>query len=257
MTYTSTAPIDRELELFKQGYRYIIGFDEAGRGAIAGPVHVGWAVLPLVNAIAFQDKEKYIRGIHRQFHGVRDSKKIRSTKTATAHEKRMKLVNANKPRLISGGSLSVTAKHIDDVGINIAIHGLVDMAIERAIADIATYSGNGYPEPTTENVYLLCDNGLYPDLRDDYRGEEIVKGDFLSVTIAMASLFAKTDRDAYMFALHEKYPVYDFADHKGYYAYGKPHMEVAQREGIIREYRRSYAPISDWVALNSVKILEE
>lgn len=260
MTGVSTAPIDMEIALWKRGFRYIIGFDEAGRGAIAGPIHIGWAVLPLVKALGSESPESSIRRMHMGFEGVRDSKKIKSSKTATAHQKRLEVVNRVSSKLISGGAVSETAQKIDEVGIAIVCHVLVDKAIEQAIQDIRDFISNSdegyYPEPTVDNVYLLCDNGLFPDFRLDYDGTEVVKGDALSVTIAMASLFAKTHRDTYMMELHEDYPVYNFLDHMGYYAYGKPHMDVVHQNGIIREYRRTFAPIKDWLAEGSVKILE-
>lgn len=261
MTKVATAPIDLERDLFNWGRYYVISFDEAGRGAIAGPVAVGWAVLPLVLAYGVNTPDSELGGIHRLFNGVRDSKKIKDTKTASAHFKRQQLISDCGKHLISGGAMMVSAIEIDKNGINPAIHGLVLKALEKAIEDIRAYAEqHDLPEPTPENVWLLCDDGLYPNMQDGdvvYEGNDVVKGDAKSVTIAMASLFAKTTRDSYMLDLHATYPEYDFPDHKGYYAYGKPHMDVVKKRGIINEYRRSYEPIKAWVMNGDVPILEE
>lgn len=253
MPKVSTAPIDIERQMFYAGKFYCIGFDEAGRGAIAGPLHVGWAVLPLVNALTVNNSDKYLRQMHVDFEGVRDSKKFRDSKTKTAHEKRLEVLNRVRGDLISGGSVHISAQRLDAVGLAVGVHGLIDSALDKALADIRQLAEIGSPEPTPDNVWLLCDNGLFPDLQETYDGQELEKGETYSLSIAVASLFAKTDRDAYMADLDTRYPEYGFADHKGYYAYDKPHMEDAHRLGIIREYRRSFAPIKNWIAEGSVE----
>lgn len=84
--------------------------------------------------------------------------------------------------------------------------------------------------------FLLIDALTLDDIPIKQRG--IVKGDTLSASIAAASIVAKVTRDRYMVALHEKYPMYDFVNNKGY---GTPlHYEGIKKFGLIDEHRRSF-----------------
>lgn len=71
--------------------------------------------------------------------------------------------------------------------------------------------------------------------------EAIVKGDSKVQAISAASILAKTARDAELYALDKEFPMYGFAQHKGYPT--KAHMELLQRHGVSPVHRRSYAPV--------------
>ena len=71
----------------------------------------------------------------------------------------------------------------------------------------------------------------------------IIKGDMKSITIAAASVIAKVTRDRMMYELDRKYPYYNFKSNKGYPT--RCHIEAINKYGIIKEHRRSYAPIKD------------
>ncbi len=73
----------------------------------------------------------------------------------------------------------------------------------------------------------------------------IIKGDLKSITISAASVIAKLTRDHMLYELDEKYPMYDFKHNKGYPT--KKHIEAIKEYGIIKEHRRSYSPVKEYV----------
>lgn len=73
----------------------------------------------------------------------------------------------------------------------------------------------------------------------------IIKGDLKSITIAAASVIAKVTRDRMMDELDEKYPMYDFKSNKGYPT--KKHVEAIKQYGIIKEHRKTFKPVCDYV----------
>ena len=76
----------------------------------------------------------------------------------------------------------------------------------------------------------------------------IIKGDAKSLTIAAASVIAKVTRDHMMDELHEKYPYYNFKKNKGYPT--KEHVEAIRKYGIIKEHRKTYGPVKDYIEKN-------
>lgn len=76
----------------------------------------------------------------------------------------------------------------------------------------------------------------------------IIKGDAKSLTIAAASVIAKVTRDHMMDELHEKYPYYNFKKNKGYPT--KEHVEAINKYGIIKEHRKTYGPVKDYIEKN-------
>ena len=83
----------------------------------------------------------------------------------------------------------------------------------------------------------------------------IIKGDLKSITISAASVIAKVTRDHMLYELDEKYPMYDFKHNKGYPT--KKHIEAIKEYGIIKEHRRSYSPVKEYVNNNIGKELEK
>lgn len=73
----------------------------------------------------------------------------------------------------------------------------------------------------------------------------IVKGDLKSITISAASVVAKVTRDKMLYVLDDKYPMYDFKNNKGYPT--KKHLEAIEKYGILKEHRRSYKPVADYL----------
>ena len=163
-------------------YPFIAGLDEAGRGALAGPVCVGAVILPHTHP-----------HLLRALSGVHDSKQL-------TPRKRSELVPRIKETAIAWGIGFAPAEEIDSLGIVPATR----LAASRALEALPQY-----PQ------YLLTDFRLeLPEL--DIPQTAIVKGDQRSLSIACASILAKTARDELMHKLSEEYPEYQFARHKGY-----------------------------------------
>jgi ribonuclease HII len=169
-----------EQEYWTSGLDLVAGLDEAGRGALAGPVTVGAVILP-------PDPH-----LTRTLRGVRDSK-LMTPLARTHHAEDIRTA----ARAWSLGWAS--AEEIDDLGIAAATR----LAAERALAALTIL-----PDA------LLTDFNLKPDT--DLPLTSMVKGDQRSLTIAAASVLAKTARDTLMCELDATFPGYGLAKHKGY-----------------------------------------
>lgn len=176
MTKEKVDLLKREKELYKEGYHFICGCDEAGRGPLVGPVVAGAVILP----------ENY------ELEGLTDSKQL-------SEKKREKYFPIIKQDAIAYGIGIVDAKTIDEINIYEASR----LAMKKAIADMKVN-----PD------YVLTDAMPIKDLNVPV--EPIIHGDALSLSIAAASVLAKVTRDHILMELDEKYPQYEFARHKGY-----------------------------------------
>jgi len=195
-----------EMALYKQGYRLVVGLDEAGRGSWAGPVVAGAVILPLGND-----------GLEQALDGVRDSKTLNPLE-------RERLYDVIQTEALAVGVGMVPPDQIDELGIVPA----TEEAMALAIAQLP------YPPH-----FLLVDFLGLPQL--DYPQKSIVHGDALSLSIAAASIVAKVSRDRFMIELDGQYPIYGFASHKGY---GTPqHRAALDRLGPSPIHRFSYAPV--------------
>ena len=192
-----------EKRLWRSGLENIAGMDEAGRGALAGPVTVGAVILPNVPRLSST------------LSGVRDSKQMTPPQRA-----RWAAAIQQTARAWSLGWAS--ANEIDSLGISAATR----LASERALAAL----------PLLPN-HLLTDFLLKPDT--DLPITSLVKGDQKSLSIASASVLAKTARDAVMCELDEQYPGYGLARHKGYGTI--VHREAIERLGHSPIHRKTFA----------------
>ncbi len=198
------------MALLQQGYSFVAGLDEAGRGCLAGPVVAAAVILPLHNedpAIPFA--------------GVRDSKQL----TASARERLYETI----------------MQHALAVGVGIGSVALID---ERNILQATKYAmRSALTQLLTPPQALLLDALLLPDVPLPQRS--IIKGDASCLSIAAASIIAKVTRDRLMLELHEQYPAYGFNQHKGY---GTPaHLAALQIHGITPHHRLSFAPVRELV----------
>ena len=163
-------------------YKYIAGLDEAGRGALAGPVCVGAVILPDDNPLLAQ-----------ALSGVRDSKQL-------TPRKRDQLAPRIKEIARAWGIGFASADEIDTLGIVPATRLAASRALEAMLI---------FPD------FLLTDFRLeLPEL--DVSQTALVKGDQRSLSIASASILAKTARDELMIDLDSQYQQYGFVRHKGY-----------------------------------------
>ena len=185
-------------------YRYIAGLDEAGRGALAGPVAVGAVILP-------NDEARLARALA----GVRDSKQMTPIERESVAP-RIKAV----ARTWNVGFAS--AEEIDSQGIVPATR----LAALRALCGL-----------TFLPQYLLTDFRLeLPEL--DISQTALVKGDALCLSIAAASVLAKTARDQLMCELDSCYQGYGLGQHKGYGT--QDHRSAMKQLGASSIHRKSF-----------------
>ena len=178
----------------------VCGVDEAGRGPLAGPVFAACVILREDDPIA----------------GLADSKVL-------SHDRREQLAMQIRNRAAAWAVASASVEEIDR--INILRASL--LAMRRAVEQLII-----------EPHEVLVDGLHCPELR--YPVRAIVDGDELVAEISAASILAKTARDALMVQLHELYPDYGFARHKGYGT--RQHLEALRRFGVCPIHRRSFAP---------------
>jgi ribonuclease HII len=199
-----------ERELLTQGMVLIAGVDEAGRGPLAGPVVAAAAMLPV---------EWMQNGLPHPLRGLNDSKQL----TAEQREKYFAALTGD-PALRFGVGI-VDWSVIDTINILQATH----RAMNEALAQL---------QPPPEHA--LVDGLRVRSLR--FAQTPIVDGDCKSYSIAAASVIAKVTRDRLMLQYHQQYPVYGFAEHKGY---GTPqHLAALAKHGPCPIHRRSFAPVS-------------
>ncbi len=200
----SNPDLHYEREFWQTGFKYIAGLDEAGRGALAGPVAVAAVILP--------DNDPHLA---RTLNGVRDSKQM----TARA---RARLAPPIKEIALGWGVGFATSLEIDSLGIVASTR----LAALRALESLLIL-----PD------YLLTDFRLeLPEL--DTPQTALVKGDQLSLSIAAASVLAKTTRDEYMRELDRHYSEYGFARHKGYGTL--KHRKMILQIGFSPEHRKTF-----------------
>ncbi len=198
-----------ESPLWKSGLVRVAGLDEAGRGAWAGPVSAGAVILPPVEEIAGQ------------LHHVRDSKQMTPAERAVWAE-------IIKERALAWGVGFASNLEIDALGIVPATR----LAMQRALECLEAPAG-----------HLLIDALRLPEI--PLPQTVLIKGDARSLSIAAASVLAKTTRDALMTKLDEQFPAYGFARHKGYGT--ASHQEALNQVGPCEIHRYSFAPIREFV----------
>jgi ribonuclease HII len=193
--------------------RYLIGIDEAGRGALAGPVSVGAVLIPT----DFDWESVYslitLRGAVR----LRDSKQLSPQKRSILFE------HMREHSAIRWAAGAMPAEYVDSHGIVAAIQESLNSAIAALDAD-------------SSNTQVLLDAGLRaPDI---WQQEAFVKGDTKFPAIALASIVAKVTRDRYMEKSAEEYADYGFEVHKGYGT--AIHQQAIRRFGLCPLHRRTF-----------------
>jgi ribonuclease HII len=185
----------------------IAGLDEAGRGAWAGPVYAAAVMLPISEFVL------------ELLHGVRDSKQM-SARQREYWAEQIKIA------ALAWGIGSAGQAEIDRLGIMACTR----LAMTRA-----------YEQLTLKPGHLLIDALRLPDVRVGQTA--LIKGDQRSLSIAAASVLAKTARDAWMKAAAEEYPQYGFARHKGYGT--SLHRAKLSEFGPSPIHRMSFKPIRE------------
>lgn len=195
------------------GCRCVAGIDEAGRGALAGPVVAACVVLP----------PDYIPT------GVDDSKKLSPAERARCFD-----IIVSSAIGIGVGCISCDV--IDRINILRATHE----AMRQAVANL----------PTGVCPDLALIDGL-PVLPFPITQRSIVGGDGKSASIAAASIIAKVTRDRMMCELDARHPQYQFAIHKGYGT--RAHLDAIIEHGPCSEHRRSFRPVANMASDGAAK----
>jgi len=201
-----------ETELWERGVLVVAGVDEAGMAPLAGPVVAGACILP---------RDYRPRGID-------DSKKL-------DRAERERLAEDIRRNAVAWATARAEVEEID--GLNIYNAGL--LALVRAVRGLSTL-----PQ------HVLVDARKLPMLGIAHT--PIIHGDALSLTIAAASILAKTTRDALMAELDVAHPGYGFVRHKGYPT--AEHFEALGRLGACPVHRRSFAPVRQALGLDPVQV---
>lgn len=184
----------------------LCGVDEAGRGPLAGAVYAAAVIL---------DPSRPISGLN-------DSKKL-------SEKARERLAFIIKAESLAWSVAYSTVEEIDRLNILQATM----LAMQRAVAGLDV-------KPET----IWVDGNRCPAW--DYSSRAIVDGDAIVPAISAASILAKTARDAAMLELHERYPQYNFAGHKGYGT--AAHLKALKQHGPCPAHRQSFSPVREMLS---------
>jgi len=190
-------------------YKFECGTDEAGRGCLAGPVTAAAILLP-------DDFEMDL---------LNDSKKL-SEKT------REKLKPILEEKAVSFAVTHIEPKIIDEINIlNASIRAMQECILKLI------------PTPS----YIIVDGNRFKPL-NNIPYSTIIKGDSKYMSIAAASVLAKTYRDEYMDKIHEEFPIYNWKQNKGYPT--KEHREAIRKYGITKYHRISFRLLPEQLKLD-------
>ena len=206
MRQINTPTTAEEEALYKAGYRLVAGVDEAGRGALVGPVVAAAVIMP--------------RDIDTSWRAqVKDSKQLTPARRET-------LFGLIHQTALAVGVGTAPPDIIDERGIVRATRLAMKAAIERLA-----------PAPQ----FVLIDYLRLPEVNLPQKG--IKFGDSLCFSIACASIIAKVTRDSIMAELDGRYPGYGLAGHKGYGT--GMHLACLRRHGPCPAHRRSFRPVRE------------
>ncbi|WP_144711178.1 ribonuclease HII [Cellulophaga sp. RHA_52] len=192
--------------MLKSYYKLIneTGTDEAGRGCLAGPVTAAAIILP----------ENFKNDI------LNDSKLL-------SEKKRELLKPIIEEQAICYGVTHIYPKKIDEINIlNASI-----LAMHKSIDKL-----------TTKPEFIIVDGNRFKPYKK-IKHECIIKGDSKFLSIAAASVLAKTYRDAYMEKIHKEFPMYNWKKNKGYPT--KEHREAIREYGLTKYHRKSFKQLPE------------
>lgn len=190
-----------------QNCRYIAGVDEAGRGALAGPLSL---------AMVIYDPAIYDSTPGEMISAIADSKQLTPKQRTRAMDTVLK-------HALACTSIFIPHTVIDSCGINTA----TELAVKKMLNNIAVK-----PELVIMDGNFRFSPGV--------SFKSVIKGDCRSISIASASIIAKVTRDSIMCRVESAFPGYGFAVHKGYGT--RKHMEAIASLGLCAIHRKSYEP---------------
>lgn len=184
------------------------GTDEAGRGCLAGPVTAAAVILP----------DDFANSL------LNDSKQMSLLKRNQLREVIMR-------EALSYGISHIMMQEIDQINILQASIKAMHSSIKKL-----------KPQPE----FILVDGNKFNAYQETPH-QCIIKGDATFLSIAAASVLAKTERDAFMEQIHEEYPMYNWKKNKGYPT--KEHREAIQKYGTTKYHRKSFKLLPDQLKL--------
>ena len=187
------------LKLKFSDHKIECGTDEAGRGCLAGPVTAATVIL----------KKTFLNN------DINDSKKI-------SKKNRYKLKEIIEHEALEFSFAHIYPKKIDEINIlNASI-----LAMQKSIGKLVT-----------KIDFIIVDGNKFKSYKN-IPHQTIIKGDEKFLSIASASIIAKTERDNYMKKIHNEYPQYGWDKNKGYPT--KFHKEAILKYGITKYHRKSF-----------------
>ncbi|MDP3901452.1 MAG: ribonuclease HII [bacterium] len=192
---------------------FLVGIDEVGRGPLAGPVTVSALAIP-----------------HRLRGSFKDSKKL----SATQRKKLLIWIKSRDDIVFSTASVYPTT--IDRINITQAANLAATRAMKKLLMNQRWHKKS--------KIKVLLDGGLYLNSSllkakaHNLKATTYVRGDGKYNAIKLASIVAKTKRDAMMARYHKKYPQYNFNEHKGYGT--KRHLSSLKKYGVSKIHRLTF-----------------
>ena len=210
-----------ERKLLKQGYCQIVGIDEVGRGALAGPI------IAVAAAVQYKIQVTSNKKITNHKFQFPKRVKIRDSKLLSEKVREAMFEELSKKVIWSAGI--VNHREIDKFGITRANL----LVIKRALKNLEI-----------KPDYLLLDR-VY-GFKHRLPFQSIIKGDAKVLSISIASILAKVTRDRIMREYHQKYPDYHFNKHKGYGT--ALHQRCLEKHGACRIHRVSYGLVDQLIS---------
>lgn len=243
--------LKQEKKLWDQGYKIVAGLDEAGRGALCGPVVAAAVVLKNPKSTRSFDSGcagRMTGQIPKELREVNDSKKLTPKKREELYE-----ILIDHP-FIEWGIGRAGPKVIDRINILEA----TKLAMERAVKNLKSKVESPWPRSAKRGGrrpkvdFIILDGRIDLDLKTLRQAqggersrtiaqESIVEADGKVFSCAAASVIAKVVRDKAMKVYHRKYPQYGFIKHKGYGT--EFHRKMLKKYGPCKIHRRSFKPI--------------
>ena len=207
--------LDEEISLFEQGVKFVAGVDEVGRGALAGPVSIGVAVVSTSTQSAPA--------------GLRDSKQM----SLVAREN---IIDAVKAWPVTYAVGSASAQEIDQIGIVNSLrlawaraYELLAVKPDHVILD----GKHNWLSPKDEDLFGIA----IPRIEVPVTMK--IKADATCASVSAASVLAKVERDSYMRELASSFPEYGWDSNVGYGASG--HMDAIRKLGATQFHRKSWS----------------
>lgn len=232
---------------------FVFGVDEAGRGCLAGPVCAAVSCWEKIEGNALPVP-------------------VRDSKVMTEHQREVCFEPIREKALAYGVGYG-SCQEIDRWNILKANYLAVARALEGALGMLVSL-GRVHAGGLAKHKFVFLSDGNHPLvsnaryfvhspeymagfplvaelLRTNFEEICVVKGDSKVFSIAAASVLAKVSRDRHMVGLHQAFPAYEFASHKGYST--PQHVAILRKVGPCSEHRRTFAPVSETLDLFSAE----